>query len=310
MSATITETISLEAERSKMDVRLRGLTKQYGKTTVVDNLTLEIPRGSFFGLIGANGAGKSTTLKMLAGMLDQTSGSAEVLGTKIEELSPQKISRIGYVPETHQIYRWMTVDEVVWFCKRLNPRWNDATCSELLKLFRLDRTKRVKSLSKGMLAKLGLALAISHDPELLILDEPMSGLDPIAREEFLDGVLRTISERDCTVILSSHSIDDVQRMSDSIGLIHQGRLLIHRSTEEILRQTKRVRFVLDDNERPPTIDSTIWARNENREWYVTVSEFSPQMQEKLNHDRRVTNIEVYDLSLEEIYKDYVRGLES
>ncbi len=309
MSATALETISIHESSTRVGLKLLGLTKQFGKTEVVDSLTLEIPQGNFLGLIGANGAGKSTTLKMLAGMLDQSSGTAEVLGTRIEDLKPSHLSRIGYVPESHQIYRWMTISEAVWFCKKLNARWNDETCSDLLKLFRLDKTKKVKSLSKGMLAKLGLVLAISRDPEILILDEPMSGLNPIARDEFLDGVLRTVSDRDCTVILSSHSIDDVQRMSDSIGLIHQGRLLMHRPTEEILNETKRVRFVLDEGGSPPVLDSTVLTKNESREWFITVSGFSRLMLEKLNHNRHVHHIDVQDLSLEEIYKDYVRGQE-
>lgn len=310
MSATARGTIPFEKESVKTDLKLTGLTKRFGQTTVVDQLTLEIPKGNFLGLIGANGAGKSTTLKMLAGLLEPSAGTAEILGVSIGNLKSNDLARIGYVPESHQIYRWMTVAETVWFCKRLNPRWNDATCAALLQQFRLDESKKVKSLSKGMLAKLGLALAISHDPELLILDEPMSGLDPIAREEFLDGVLRTVSDRDCTVILSSHSIDDVQRMSDSIGLIHLGRLLMHRPTEEILEQTKRIRFVFDGDGSPPELESTVWARHESREWFVTVSEFSALMLEKLKHDRHVSHIEVQDLSLEDVYKDYVRGQEA
>ena len=310
MSATAPETISIQKSSTRIGLKLLGLTKQFGDTTVVDNLTLEIPQGNFLGLIGANGAGKSTTLKMRAGMLDQSSGTAEILGTKIEDLEPSHLSRIGYVPESHQIYRWMTIAETVWFCKKLNSRWNDKTCSELLKLFRLDTSKKVRSLSKGMLTKLGLALAISHDPEILLLDEPMSGLDPIARDEFLDGVLRTVSDMNCTVILSSHSIDDVQRMSDSIGLIHQGRLLMHRPTEEVLQETKRIRFVLDEDGCPPVLESTVFTKNENREWFITVSGFSQLMLEKLNHNQHVRHIEVQDLSLEEVYKDYVWGQEA
>lgn len=310
MSIATRETISIESASSNVDVKLTGLTKKYGGVTVVDNLTLSLPRGNFLGLIGANGAGKSTTLKMLAGMLSPTGGTAEVLGTNIDDLKPEHMTRIGYVPESHQIYRWMTIGESVWFCKRLNPRWNDLACTDLLSLFRLDLNKKIKALSKGMLAKLGLVLAISHDPELLLLDEPMSGLDPIAREEFLDGVLRTVTERNCTVILSSHSIDDVQRMSDSIAMIHQGRLLMHRPTECILSETKRIRFVLAEGEAPPSLDSVVRTRKENREWFVTVSKFSPLMIEKLHHQPQVSHIEVEDLSLEDVYKDFVRGQES
>ena len=309
MSAvTETETIPMSAKSTApFDVEINGLTKTYGDAIVVDNLSLSIAKGSFLGLIGANGAGKSTTLKMLAGMLETTSGSAKVLGTPVDQLGPKEISRIGYVPDSHQVYRWMTIREAVWFCRRLNPRWNDCQCAELLQLFRLDAKKKVKSLSKGMLAKLGLALALSHEPELLMLDEPMSGLDPIAREEFLDGVLKTVSQRECTVILSSHSIDDVQRMSDSICLLHEGQMLAHRQTENILQDTKCIRFVYDGDTVPPALESTIRSRNDQREWSITVEKFSPLMLEKLSCSPGVSCVSVEDMTLEEVYKDYVRG---
>ncbi|MEL7500460.1 MAG: ABC transporter ATP-binding protein [Planctomycetota bacterium] len=307
-TVTQTETIAMSPKPMvPIDVEINGLTKAYGDTIVVDNLSLSIAKGSFLGLIGANGAGKSTTLKMLAGMLETTRGSASVLGTPIEQLGPKELARIGYVPDSHQIYRWMTIHEAVWFCRRLNPNWNDNQCAELLKLFRLDEKKKVKSLSKGMLAKLGLALALSHEPDLLFLDEPMSGLDPIASEEFLDGVLKTVSQRDCTVILSSHSIDDVQRMSDSICLLHEGKMLAHRQTENILHDTKCIRFVYDGNAEPPTLPSTIRSRNDEREWLITVEKFSPLMLEKLASSPGVSCVSVEDMTLEEVYKDYVRG---
>jgi ABC-2 type transport system ATP-binding protein len=295
---------------AKIDIELNGLTKVYGDTVVVDNLSLSLEKGSFLGLIGANGAGKSTTLRMLAGLLETTSGAANVLGTPIEKLGPDQLSRIGYVPDSHQIYRWMRIEEAVWFCKRLNKRWDDSRCDELLNLFRLDRKKKVKSLSKGMLAKLGLALALSHEPELLILDEPMSGLDPIAREEFLDGVLSTVTQRDCTVILSSHSIDDVQRMSDSICLLHEGKLLAHRQTEDILQTTKCIHFVFDGKGAPPKLASTIREYRDQRECRITVERFDPMMIEKLSHAPGVSCVRVEDMTMEEVYKDYVRGQKS
>ena len=129
-------------------------------------------------------------------------------------------------PETHHIYRWMRVREVLGFCKSCFPTWNDQTCREMLDLFGLDPEKKVKHLSKGMLVKLSLLLAVSHEPELLLLDEPLSGLDPIAREEFLDGVLRTICDRGQTVLISSHMLDDVRRLADTVGILNNGRLVV------------------------------------------------------------------------------------
>ena len=289
-------------------IELDGLTKQYGSQVVVDRLTLSVPKGSVFGLIGANGAGKSTTLKMLIGMLSPTSGSGMILGEQVGSASPELLSRVGYVPEVHNIYSWMTVDSAIWFTRKLHPRWNDRTCDDLLKRFNLERGKKIKSLSKGMLAKLALVLAISHEPELLILDEPMSGLDPIVREEFLDGVLASACHGGVTVILSSHSIDDVQRMSDSIGLIDRGHLLIHRTVDEILQRTRKIRAVLKEGAMPEKIpESMICQKVSKREWVVTVDDFSESMLQKLTHQNPVEQVEVEGLNLEEIFKEYVRG---
>ena len=148
--------------------------------------------------------------------------------------------RVGYVPETHHIYGWMRVGEVLGFCKSCFRCWNDQTCREMLDLFGLDLEKRVKHLSKGMQTKLALLLAVSHEPELLFLDEPLSGLDPIAREEFIDGVLRTICDRGQTVLISSHMLDDVRRLADTVGILYEGQLFLHGNLDALLTSTKRI----------------------------------------------------------------------
>ena len=221
-------------------IELVGLTKRFGRTLAVNNLSLKIPRGSTFGLIGPNGAGKSTTIKMLMGMLSITAGEARVLGIGLTTDPVEVKQRVGYVPETHHIYRWMRVGEVIGFCKSCFRSWNDQTCREMVELFGLDLEKKVKHLSKGMLVKLALLLAVSHEPEVLLLDEPLSGLDPIAREEFLDGVLRTICDRGQTVLISSHMLDDVRRLADTVGILHEGQLLLHGNLDALLTSTKRI----------------------------------------------------------------------
>ncbi len=162
-------------------IELSGLTKVFGSTPAVDNLSLKIDRGSTFGLLGPNGAGKSTTIKMLMGMLSITAGEARVLGVDVAQNATIVKDSVGYVPETHHIYRWMRVGDVIGFCRALYTTWNDQTCHEMVDLFRLDLSKKVKHLSKGTLVKLALLLAVSHDPQVLVLDEPISGLDPVAR---------------------------------------------------------------------------------------------------------------------------------
>jgi ABC-2 type transport system ATP-binding protein len=292
-------------------IELVGLTKRYGRATVVDNLSLVIPRGTTFGLIGPNGAGKSTTIKMLMGMLSITAGKARVLGIDVAAEPARMKRRVGYVPETHHVYRWMRVGEVLRFVRSFYPTWNDMRAAELLKLFGLDLRKKVKHLSKGMVAKLSLLVAVAHDPDVLVLDEPMSGLDPIVREEFLDGVLQAICDRRCTVLFSSHTLDDVQRLADTVGILCQGRLLVHRGVDQLLAGTKRIRAVLRDGclpaREPPGL---VWQRVDRRQWLLTVSDFRPEVVERLRSENSLEHVEVDDLSLGELFKDYIKGCAS
>lgn len=289
-------------------IETAGLTRHFGHKAAVDNLTLRIPEGITFGFIGPNGAGKTTTIKMLLGTLRATAGQAHVLGVDVARHPERMKQRLGYVPELHFIYRWMRVSEAIGFCRALYKTWNDKLCDELLKLFELDAGKKVRHLSKGMVVKLALLLALAHEPEVLILDEPTAGLDPLIREEFLDGVLRTVCERQRTVLFSSHTLSDVQRLADTVGIIHEGRLLAECSTEELLTGTKRIRAVLHDGAQPGEPPAgTIWQRVQQREWLLTVRGFTPATIEQLKSKHPVDSVEVIDLGLEDVFKDFIRG---
>jgi ABC-2 type transport system ATP-binding protein len=295
-------------DRAGPAIELTDLTKRYRGRTAVDRLCLSIPAGSTFGLIGPNGAGKSSTIKMLMGMLSITSGSARVLGIDVASEPLRVKQRVGYVPEVHHIYRWMLVGEVVGFARSFYETWNDAYCARLLDLFELDVHKRVKHLSKGMLAKLGLILAVAHEPDLLILDEPMSGMDPLGRDEFLDGVVRTLCERRCTVLFSSHTLSDVQRLADEVGILHEGRLLVHCGVDELLTSTKRVNVVLKDGCLPRSEpDGMVWQSIQRHEWSLTVRGFTPEVARRIQAENPVEAITIRDLNLEEVFKDYVKG---
>jgi ABC-2 type transport system ATP-binding protein len=289
-------------------IELSGVSKRFGRTLAVDNLSLTIARGSTFGLLGPNGAGKSTTIKMLMGMLSITAGEVRVLDLDVSRSATSVKQFVGYVPETHHVYRWMRVGEVIGFCRALFTAWNDQTCREMLERFGLDPRKKVKHLSKGMLVKLSLLLAVSHDPELLILDEPVAGLDPLAREEFLDGVLRTICQRGQTVLISSHTLDDVRRLADTVGILYEGRLLVQGRIDEMLAGTKRIRATLRDGRRPAGLPAgTIYDSLHGREWLVTVGQFGPQKLDEVRALEGVEHVEVIDLGLEDLFKDIVKG---
>jgi len=289
-------------------VELRGLTKRFGKMTAVDSIDLSIPRGSTLGLLGPNGAGKSTTLKMLMGMMRPTAGFVRVLGMEMPGSGPKIKQRIGYVPESHYIYRWMNVREAIRFSRAMFERWNDELSAELLEVFQLPSERRVRALSKGMLAKLSLLIALAHEPDLLILDEPLSGLDPIARDDFIDGVLRGICRDDRTVLFSTHQLDEVSRLADSVAIMNAGRVLVHCSIDQLLGTAKRVRAVLRDGRLPEAIpDNTIWQRVNRREWQLTIFPFSDEVVDWIVAENAVENVDVSGLSLDDVFKDFIRG---
>jgi ABC-2 type transport system ATP-binding protein len=296
------------ANASPAAIELTGIRKHFGATAAVRDLTIRIPAGTTFGFIGPNGAGKTTTIKMLMGMLRPSGGQVRVLGLDPLADPVTLKQRVGYVPEFHAIYRSMRVGDVIAFCRRLFAQWNHGLVVDLMERFELDPVKKVKQLSKGMLAKLSLLLALAHEPEVLVLDEPMGGLDPLAREEFLDGVLRGVCDRKRTVLFSSHLLADVQRMADQVGILHAGQLLYTGSTDELLTGTKRLRAVLRDGEKPQAAPpGTIWQRIEGREWLLTVRDFSPAIVERLRAHAPVDHVEVQELGLEDIFKDLIRG---
>lgn len=290
-------------------ISLQHLSRRFGHKMAVNDLSLEIPRGSMFGFIGLNGAGKTTAIRMMVGLLKPTAGKIFLAGCEVPKERDAMKSRVGYVPDRPNAYAWMRVGEAINFCRTFYPRWDDARIAGLVKMFDLDLKQRVKHLSKGMGAKLSLLLALGHDPEILILDEPMSGLDPLVREEFLEGLVSAVAEREQTVFFSSHTLADVQRLADSVGLMHEGKLLLHSPIDELLEKTKRVRAVMRDAgvlaALPPGV---LYQKSEGRELTLTLADYSPEQVEYLRGKNAIERIDVLDMNLDDVFKDYVRGL--
>ena len=289
-------------------IQITQLTKRFRKLVAVDDITLTIPRNTTLGLLGPNGAGKSTTLKMLLGMMRPTSGSINVLGQSISDSAPKIKQRVGYVPESHQIYRWMTVQSALKFASACYETWNQALAEEFRDQFELPKTRRVAALSKGMLAKLSLLIALAHEPELLVLDEPLSGLDPIARDEFIEGVLTGICREDRTVLFSTHQLDEVNRLADSVAIMNAGKVLVHCPMEELLGTSRRVRAVLQDGRLPEVHPkNTIWQKLNRREWLLTIHPYSDEALDMIRDKNAVEKVEVEPLGLDDVFKDYIRG---
>ena len=291
------------------DVVVQDLVKSYGNLNVVDGVSFTVPKGSVFGLIGPNGAGKSTTLRMMMRLTGISSGKATVLGADVETDFQSVKNRIGYVPEVHNVYRWMSIKRIISFVSSFYPTWNQQRCEEMLKLLELQPSKKVKQLSKGMLAKLALLLAVSHEPELLILDEPLSGLDPLVREEFLEGVMQVICKGSSSVIFSSHTIGDVQRIADNVGILYGGKLLAQTGVDDLVQSVKRFKVVVPDGGTLEWLpEDAVFTQHRGREYCVTVKAYSAELQSQFEYRNPGASLtSVDDLNLEEIFKDFVRG---
>jgi ABC-2 type transport system ATP-binding protein len=216
-------------------IQVSGLTRRFGATVALDSVTLSVPRGSVYGLVGVNGAGKTTLIKHVLGLLRAEAGSVRVFGLDPVADPVGVLSRIGCLSEENDLPGWMTVGELAWYSRALYPGWDDAYAAELRRMFALDTAAKVKTLSKGQKARMGLLVALAHRPELLVLDEPSSGLDPIVRRDILGAIIRTISHEGRTVLFSSHLLDEVEQVADHVAMIRAGRVVLSAPIEEIKR---------------------------------------------------------------------------
>ena len=226
-------------------IETRGLTRRFGRVTAVENLSLRVPAGALFGLIGPNGAGKTTTLRMLAGLLEPTSGEIELNGQMTNHAWRELRRQIGYMPDFFGVYEDMLVWEYLDFfarCYDLPAAHRLRVTDELLELVDLagKRDAYVQTLSRGMRQRLCLAHALVHDPQVLLLDEPASGLDPRARVEMRE-LLRELGAMGKTVVVSSHILAELAELCDSVGIIEKGRLVASGSLDEISRRVRQGR---------------------------------------------------------------------
>jgi ABC-2 type transport system ATP-binding protein len=215
------------------------LTRRFGAKTALAAVSLSLPRGAVYGLVGANGAGKTTLIKHILGLLRAESGSVRVFGLDPVADPVTVLSRIGYLSEENDLPGWMRVDELIRYSRAFYPAWDDSYAEELRRAFSLDPTATIRNLSKGQKARAGLLVALAHRPELLLLDEPSSGLDPIVRRDILGAVIRTIADEGRTVLFSSHLLEEVEQVADHVTMINHGQIVLSASLDSI-RESHRV----------------------------------------------------------------------
>ena len=219
-------------------IRTDSLVMKFRSVQVLSGLNLTVGEGSVFGLVGPNGAGKTTTIKILMNLHRATSGTAEMLGVDSRSIGPAELERIGYVSENQEMPDWMTVEYFLAYLKPFYPTWDDDRAAELVKQFSLPLTRKLKHLSRGMRMKAALASSLAYRPRLLVLDEPFSGLDPLVREDLIEGLLESAAET--TIFVSSHDLAEIETFASHIGYLDQGRLLF---SEEMTSLSERFREV-------------------------------------------------------------------
>jgi ABC-2 type transport system ATP-binding protein len=217
-----------------------GLTCRFRRLEAVCGLDLAVPAGSVFALLGPNGAGKTTTIKLLLNLLTPSAGSARVLGADTRALGPRHFAQIGYVSENLLLPEWMTVAAFNAYCRAFHANWDRDLEATLLAKFELPADRKLKHLSRGMRMKALLLSVLAHRPTLLLLDEPFSGLDPVVRDDFIRGVLEVSSLGDWTVFLSSHDIEEVERLADHIAFIDHGRLQLSEPLDSLQNRFRRL----------------------------------------------------------------------
>jgi ABC-2 type transport system ATP-binding protein len=224
-------------------LRTFDLSKQYKGVLSLDDLNLEVPQGSIFGLVGPNGAGKTTTIKIVMNLLQATSGRAEVLGRDSRRLRPGDFAKIGYVSENQEMPDWMTVEQLLAYLRPFYPTWDQALAKRMIEDFELPGTRKLRHLSRGMWMKTALLSSLAYRPQLLVLDEPFSGLDPLIREDFIKGILDRAGET--TILISSHDLAEIESFATHIAFLDKGRLHISEEMDVLCRRFRQVAVSVD-----------------------------------------------------------------
>jgi ABC-2 type transport system ATP-binding protein len=228
-------------------IETTGLTKRYKDVMALDGLGLAVPAGSIYGLLGRNGAGKTTAIKILMGMVRPTGGSASVFGLAADQAAPSVAirKRTGFVDDGRDLYDFLTVAELIAFTASFFPRWRADMAARYLRSFDLPESRVVKALSRGARTKLALLLAFCRGAELLILDEATSGLDPAAAEEVLQALVGHVASEGATVFFSSHQIGEIEQIADHVAIIDRGRTILEGALDDLRQAYRRIEFVFD-----------------------------------------------------------------
>ena len=282
-------------------IETTGLRKQYGKTDALVDLNLQVPEGAVYALLGRNGAGKSTLIQLLLGILEPTAGKVRVLGLDPVRNGADLRQRIGYIPERLPMYEWMTVEQTIRMVSDFHTTWSRDEEAKLLQQFHIPRRKKIRELSRGNRALLSLVMAMSYEPDLVLLDECTSGMDPVFRRQFDRSVIEALHDTGRTVLFASHQIRELERICDWVGIVDGGKMLLQMPVEDLRSSVKMLRVIpglgaIDAIPAGRVLDR----QRAGRDWLVTVRDYDPLLERQfLLAGLRIG--EVIDLDLEEIF---------
>ena len=282
-------------------IKIDGLVKYFDARRVLNDVSLNIETGCIYGLLGRNGVGKTTLIRILMGLDNATRGSTAIFGVDSTALSPTDRGRVGYVAEGHHLIANYKVSHLVSLCKNLSLKWDEQLFNKIVGMFDLPLNRKVKQLSTGMRAQLNLALAMAVDPELLILDDPTLGLDTIARRQFLELAIDLIQRNGRTILFSSHILSDVERIADRVGILVQGKLVVDCPLDQLKQRIRKLQVVFPDD-LPVDLHMTdiIRTKQTGRELILTVANWNDQKQALLETYQPETCQEV-PMTLEDIF---------
>jgi ABC-2 type transport system ATP-binding protein len=295
----------------KPAIRTTNLSKSFRSQRVLNSLDLEIPETSVFGLVGPNGAGKTTAIKILMNILKPTSGRCEVLGVDSTNLGPADLARIGYVSENQDIPGWMTVEYLMKYLKPFYPTWDDSLASDLLRKFELPPTRKIRHLSRGMWMKTALAASLAYRPRLLVMDEPFSGLDPVVRQDLIEGLLE--NAEGTTILVSSHDLSDIESFASHIGYLDRGRLQFSEEMASLTERFREIEVTVDSPAAAPTNSHwpAHWLRRETSPALIRFVETKFEPERTDNEIRQlfggVRNISVNAMPLRAIFITLARS---
>jgi ABC-2 type transport system ATP-binding protein len=248
-------------------IEVAGLNRTFGSKLALNQVALQVRRGRVFGLVGANGAGKTTLIKHLLGRLTPQSGTVRVFGFDPVADPVAVLARTGYLSENRDLPGWMRVEELLRYMQAFYPGWETAYAEELRQRFGLDNRAKIKTLSRGENAKAGLLVALAYRPELLLLDEPSSGLDPVVRRDILEAIIRTVADEGRTVFFSSHLLEEVERVADDLAMMFNGRVVLAGALDDVKENHHRLVLRFESApSSPPLVEGMLSLTGKGKEW--------------------------------------------